>query len=289
MDHLTLCITGCIILSGLGYLVCRYGKRVSLKSRITNDVVILGPLEPSPNIGVYDEIDENQLKFDTTNINVLSQESYYETIDLVSQESLSIATSSEYGDTGYLDPYNAIEEDENHQLQDQTSQEECSSFNSSNEDGVDQDNKEYNNLYQPLQENWQLDSHGYEVPVMVHKCFKISANDYVTNNSSYNVNNPLHKNRDMNTYENQKSPDTKAGNDETLVGDDSSSVSKTGNLHDYINMNAKSYISMINCHTVESCQPTDRDSNGYEDVNENQVFKWCLIINDQVFKWCLII
>ncbi|VDI39455.1 Hypothetical predicted protein [Mytilus galloprovincialis] len=273
-------------MAGFGYLICTFRKRLFMESRITNEDVILEPLEPSPYFGVYDEIDENPLTFDTTDINVPSQESHYETIDMVSQESLSIATSSEHGDTGYLDPYFTIEEDENYQLQDKTSQAECSSFNSSNEDGVDQDNKAYNNLYQPLQENWQLDSHGYEVPVMVHKKFKISANEYVTNNASYNhdnVNNPLQKDRYMNnpTYENQKSQETKAGNDKTLVGDDSSYVLKIGNVHDYINMKAESNISMINCHTVESCKPTDRDKSA---ATEQKSFRSEIDLKDESTK-----
>lgn len=275
-------------MAGFGYLICTFRKRLFMESRITNEDMILEPLEPSPNIGVYDEIDENPLTFDTTDINVSSQESHYETIDMVSQESLSTATSSEHGDTGYLDPYFAIEEDASHLLQDQTSQEECNSFNSSNGDGVDQDNRAYNNIYQPLPENWQLDSHGYEVPVMVHKKFKISANEYVKNNASYNhenVNNLLQKDRYMNnpTYENPKSPEIKAGNDETLVGDDSSSVLKTENVHEYVNMKAESNtcISMINCHTMESCKPTDRDKSA---STEQKSFRGEIDLKDESTK-----
>ncbi|CAC5381942.1 unnamed protein product [Mytilus coruscus] len=262
---LTLCITGCFILTGFGYLIRTYRKRLSFKLRNTNEGAILEPLEPSPYIGVYDEINENPLTLDTTDLNLTSQESHYETIDLVSQERLYITTTPEHGDTGYLDPYFAFEEDENHQLEDRISQKEnfSTTSNSSNSDVVDQDDTAENNLYQPLQGNWQGDSHGYDVPVMVHKCFKNSAefdkND--TSNSYYNVYKPLPKDWDLKspTYENQKSPVTKAGTDERLLVDDSSSVFKTDNLHDYINMNADSNISINNCDEIESCKPFDQD------------------------------
>ncbi|CAC5404471.1 unnamed protein product [Mytilus coruscus] len=236
------------------------------KYKSTNEGVILEPIEPSSYIGVYDEVDENPLTFDTTDLKVTSQESHFETIDCDSYERLSIIASTEHGDTGYLDPYFAMEEDENHQLQDRTSQTECSSTNSSNSDVVDQDNIAYNNLYQPLQEDWQDDSHGYEVPVMVHKCFENSAgfDEHATSHSYYNVYKPLQKDWDIKspTYENQKFQETKAGNDKRLLADDFSSELKTGNLHEYINMVAESNISIEicdNCHAMESCKTFDQD------------------------------
>ncbi|CAG2186383.1 unnamed protein product [Mytilus edulis] len=217
----TLCIAGCIILTGLGYLIRTYRQRLSVKSRIINEGAILEPLGPAPYIGAYDEIDENPLTFDTTDSNVTPQEPHYETVDCVFQERLSITTSTEHEDTGYLDPYFAIE-DESDKLQDRTSQTECSSTNSFNSDVVDQDIIAYKNIYQPLQENWQDNSHGYEIPVMVHEGFECSAgfDENTISNSYYNVYKPLQKNMDImnTTYENQKSPETKAGNDKSFWG-----------------------------------------------------------------------
>ncbi|VDI55688.1 Hypothetical predicted protein [Mytilus galloprovincialis] len=259
----TLCIAGCIILTGLGYLIRTYRQRLSVKSRIKNEGSILEPLGPAPYIGVYDEIDENPLTFDTADSNVTPQEPHYETVDCVSQERLSITSSTEHDDTGYLDPYFALE-DESDKLQDRTSQTECSSTNSSNSDVVDQDIIAYKNIYQPLQENWQDNSHGYDIPVMVHEGFECSAgfDENTTSNSYYNVYKPLQKDMDITnpTYENQKSPETKAGNDKGFYGDACSSKITTGNLHDYINMQAESKISINNCDEMESCKPFDEDN-----------------------------
>lgn len=146
---LTLCITGCFILTGLSCLLFTYRKLQSLTSRITNAGVVLEHIEPSPYIGIYDEVDENQLSF----INFTSQEPHYETVDMVSLKQLSITTSTEQADKGYLDSCFAMEDDEIYQLKDQTSQEECCSTTSSISDVVDQDAIAYENLYQPLQEN----------------------------------------------------------------------------------------------------------------------------------------
>ncbi|CAC5383986.1 unnamed protein product [Mytilus coruscus] len=260
---LTLCIISCLVLIGVGYMIRTYRKGQSFNSRIINEGVILEPLEPSPYIGVYDEVDENALTFAMTDLNVASAESHYETVDCVSQERLSFTTSTEHGDTGYLDPYFAMEEDENHQLQDRTSQKECSSTNSSSSDVVAQDNTSCHNLYQPLHENWQDDSRGYEVPVMVHKCFEqpTGFDEHAISNSYFNVNKPLQKDWEMKiaTYENQQFHETKAGNDKRLQADDFSSVLKTGNLHDYININDESNILMNNCDTMESWKPFDQD------------------------------
>ncbi|CAG2194574.1 unnamed protein product [Mytilus edulis] len=125
--------------------------------------------------GVYDEVDENPSRFNTADLNVTSEEPHYETVDLVSLERPSTTTNVEHGDTGYLDPCFAMEDDQIHRLKDQTSQEECCSTTSSISDVVDKDNTAYNNPYQPLQENWQDGSHGYEVPVIVYKCIEHSA------------------------------------------------------------------------------------------------------------------
>ncbi|VDI10955.1 Hypothetical predicted protein, partial [Mytilus galloprovincialis] len=235
-----------------GCLVRTYTKQLSFKSRITDEEVVL---EPSPNIVVYDEIDENQISPDTVDLNITAQESHYEPIDLVCLESIFITTISGHSDAGYLDPYFAIDEDENNRLQDCTPQEDGSSTNSSNSDVVDQDNTAYNNVYQPLQENWQENSRGYEVPVIVHMIFENSEgfDEHVASHSYYNVINPLQ------TYENRETTDPKAGIEETLLGDDSSSVFKTTNFHDYINMNAETDISINNCDTMESCKPIDGD------------------------------
>ncbi|XP_071133295.1 uncharacterized protein [Mytilus edulis] len=258
-----LCIAGCIILTGLGYLIRTYRQRLSVKSRIINEGAILEPLGPAPYIGVYDEIDENPLTFDTTASNVTPQEPHYETVDCVSQERLSITTSCEHDDTGYLDPYFVIE-DESDKLQDRISQTDCSSTNSSNSDVVNQDIIAYKNIYQPLQENWQDKSHGYEIPMMVHEGFECSAgfDENTTSNSYYNVYKPLQKEMDITnpTYENQKSPETKAGNDKSFLGDACSSKITTGNLHDYINMHAESKISINNCDEMESCKQFDEDN-----------------------------
>lgn len=99
---LTLCITGCFILTGLSCLILTYRKRQSLTSRITN-------------------------------------EPHYETVNLVSLKQPSMTTSTEQADTGYLHPCFAMEDDEIYQLKDQTSQEEYCSTTSSISVVVDQD------------------------------------------------------------------------------------------------------------------------------------------------------
>lgn len=261
---LTITIVSCIMLTGVGYLIHAHIQRYSCKLRINNEEVIVEPIEPSPYIGVYDEVDENPSRFNTADLNVTSEEPHYETVDLVSLERPSTTTNVEHGDTGYLDPCFAMEDDQIHRLKDQTSQEECCSTTSSISDVVDKDNTAYNNLYQPLQENWQDGSHGFEVPVIVYKCIEHSArvDEKSTSNTYYNVYKPLQKDLDMNcpTYENQKSPETKAGNDKNSFGNAGSSVITTGNLHDYMNMHTESKISMKNCNELESCKAFDGEN-----------------------------
>lgn len=84
--------------------------------------------------------------------------------------------------------------------------------------------------------------------MIVHKFFGNSEGfeEHAASHSYYNVNNPLQ------TYENQKGPEPKAGSEETLLGEDLSSVFKTINFHDYININAETNISINNCDTMES-------------------------------------
>ncbi|CAC5373434.1 unnamed protein product [Mytilus coruscus] len=260
---LAICITSCFILNGVGYMIHKHRKRQSLKVRINNEEVILQPLEPYPYIGVYDEIDENSLSFDTTDLILTLPASHYETIDVFAHDTLSITTGTEHGVTGYLEPYFTIEEDGDPQSEDRISQKECILSNSSNSDVVAQDNTAYNNLYQPLQDNWQDGSHGYEVAVMVHRCIESSTvfDENTTSNPYYNVNQALQREFDMKSPsdEHQKSAETKSGHDKRLLGDDSSSVFKNGNLQDYINMNVESIISMGNCDAMESSKPFDQD------------------------------
>lgn len=270
---MTLCVT-CFILTCSGYLIRTYRQRLSFKLRIINDGAILEPLGPAPNIGVYDEIDENPLTFDTIDSNESPPEPHYETVDCVSQERIPFTTSTEHGDTGNLDPYFA-KEDESDKLQDRTSQTECSSTNSSNSDVVDQYSIANKNVYQPLQENWQDNSHGYEIPVMVHKSFECSTgfDENTTSNSYYNVYKPLQKDADITnpTYEIQKSPETKEGNDKNFLGDACSSEITTGNLHDYINMHAEPKKSMNNCDEMESCKPFDEDLDNVKKIDQQSV------------------
>ncbi|CAC5420377.1 unnamed protein product [Mytilus coruscus] len=205
------------MLTGVCYRIRICRKRQSIKLRVINEDVILEPLEPSPYIGIYDEVDENPLTFDITGLTVTSQESHYITIDPGSQEQLSLITSTEHGDTENLDLHVAMEEGEHPQLPNRSSQKECISSNSFNSDVVNPDTTAYHNLYQLIQENWQDDSHGYEVPVVVHKCFESSLgfDENARINSYYNVYHACQKDCDMKSpaYENQKSLETNAGND----------------------------------------------------------------------------
>ncbi|CAC5373429.1 unnamed protein product [Mytilus coruscus] len=231
-------------------------RRQSSKVRITNEEVILEPVEPSPYIGIYDEVDQNESIFNTTDLNVLSQEPHYETIDVVPQEILSITTRSGHGDTGYLDPYVAME-DGIQQLKDER---ESTSTNSSSSNVMGQDKTAYHNLYQSLQDNWQDDTHGYEVTVTVHQCNESSSglNRDTTSNAYSNVCQPRQKDCCMksHTYENQES--LKAVNDKRLHAA-CPSVYIPDNLHGYINTYAESDEIIDSCNGIEHCKLFDKD------------------------------
>ncbi|VDI35743.1 Hypothetical predicted protein [Mytilus galloprovincialis] len=101
----TLCISGLTALTVVVHLLHKKRKQRSLKLNI-NEEVVLESFQPTPCIGIYSEVDENPLIFDTTELNVASQASFRKSVNFISQGRQSIITEIEdEKSTGYLDVY----------------------------------------------------------------------------------------------------------------------------------------------------------------------------------------
>lgn len=169
----TLCITGLTILTGMGHILHKKRKQRSLKLKINADVD-LESFQPTPCNGIYCEIDENPLIFDTTELNVASQASLRKSVNFILRGRQSIPTAIEDNETtGYLDVYFDMENDITRK-EDETPHKSFPNI-SENSDVVGNDNKECHKPYTVLQYNCQEDWNACEVIVTVHQCSENSS------------------------------------------------------------------------------------------------------------------
>ncbi|XP_063447426.1 uncharacterized protein LOC134726958 [Mytilus trossulus] len=169
----TLCITGLTILTVMGNILHKKRKQRSLKLKI-NAEIDLESFQPTPCNGIYSEVDENPLRFDTTELNVALQASLRKSVNFVSQGRQSITTEIEDDETtGYLDVYFDMENDITRK-KDEIPHESFPNI-SENSDVVGNDNKECHKPYTVLLDNRQGDSNACEVIATEHQCSENSS------------------------------------------------------------------------------------------------------------------
>lgn len=238
----TLCISGLTALTVVVHLLHKKRKQRSLKLKI-NEEVVLESFQPTPCIGIYSEVDENPLIFDTTELNVASQASFRKSVNFISQGRQSIITEIEdEKSTGYLDVYFDMENDTS-KVDGQIVHTESLSNISFNSDFGTQDNAEYCKPYTIPQNSCQENSNACEVIVTVHQCSENSSplEKKATSNIYPDMFQPIQTDKQIQRQANKNLLSSKITTvNEPALQEANPSVYKTCNLQDCTNKFVKS-------------------------------------------------